>query len=127
MLFYLDENVPASVEVVIAERGHDVAWTRDILPIGAPDELVGSIAENDRALLVSHDKDFKRIAPRIPEGERTRFRNLSMIRMECIKPRSAQRMGVALPYIEFEYNERDGQHDQRIIIAVKTDLISIWR
>lgn len=127
MQFYLDENVPASVQGVLEAAGHDVVWTRDITSEGVPDDVVAAVAEEAHATLVSHDKDFKKIAPRIPDRQRRRFRRLSMVRLACIKPRSAERITAVLPYIEFDYNQRVGLPDRRSIIEVKTDLISIWR
>ncbi|MDW3183187.1 DUF5615 family PIN-like protein [Roseobacter sp.] len=126
MKFYLDENVPASVQTVLEERGHLVAWTRDILPEGAPDDLVATLAEEDRATLISHDKDFKKIAPRIPDGQQTRFKKLSIVRLLCPKPRSAQRVKAVIGYIEFDYSQRAAGPHRRSVVEVKKDLISIW-
>lgn len=127
MKFYLDENVPASVQAVLQERGHTVVWTRDILPLGSPDDMVAAVSEEAEATLISHDKDFKRIAPRIPNGERTRFKKLSMIRLMCEKPRSAQRITTVLPFIELDNEQREIFPDIRSIIEIKKDLIAIWR
>jgi predicted nuclease of predicted toxin-antitoxin system len=127
MIFYLDENVPAAVQQVLENAGHSVIWTRDLTSQGAPDDVVAAVAERDQATLVSHDKDFKKIAPRIPNGQRQRFRKLSMVRMICVKPRSAERIATAIPCIEFDYSQRAELADRRSIIEVKTDLISIWR
>ena len=127
MDFYLDENVPARVQQVLEAAGHTVVWTRDITNEGAPDDVVATIAEQAHATLVSHDKDFKKIAPRIPNGQRARFRRLSMVRLLCTKPRAAERIAVVLPYIEFDFTQRQALPDRRSIIEVKTDLISIWR
>ena len=127
LTFYLDENVPASVQDVLERAGHQVVWTRDILVAGAPDDLVAAVAEDAGATLVSHDSDFKKIAPRIPAGQRARFRRLSMIRLKCKKPRSAERVSSMLPYIVFDHEQRQADTDRRSIIELKTDLISIWR
>lgn len=127
MLFYLDENVAASVQRVLEAAGHDVIWTRDITSEGVADDVVAAVAEDANATLISHDKDFKKIAPRIPDGQRARFRRLSMIRLICNKPRSANRMEAVLSYIEFDFSQRQATADRRSIIEVKTDLISIWR
>lgn len=126
MLFYLDENVPASVQEVLEGNDHTVVWTREVLVPGAPDEVVAAVAEDALATLVSHDKDFKRIAPRIPEGERARFRKLSMVRLQCKKPRSAERMQKCLPYIVHDFENRKDMADKRSIIEIKTDLDSIF-
>lgn len=127
MLFYLDENIPAPIQGLLEEAGHSAIWTRDLTGEGVSDDLVAAISERDQATLISHDKDFKKIAPRIPDGQRQRFRRLSIIRMMCNKPRSADRLRAALPYIEFDFNQRLGLPDRRSIIEVKTDLITIFR
>ena len=127
MKFFLDENVAASVQRVLEEAGHTVFWTRDITATGVADDVVAAIAENSHAILVSHDKDFRKIAPRIPNGQRQRFRQLSMIRLSCTKPRAAERFATVLPYLEFDFHQRSLLPDRRSIVEVKTDLISIWR
>ena len=127
MQFYLDENVAASVQRVLETAGHSVVWTREITSEGVADDVVAAVAESAVATLVSHDKDFKKIAPRIPDGQRRRFRRLSMIRLSCKKPRAAERIATVLPYIEFDYGQRESLPDRRSIIEVKTDLVSIWR
>lgn len=127
MRFYLDENVAASVQTVLEQAGHEVVWTRDITSEGAADDVVAAAAEVANATLVSHDKDFKKIAPRIPDGVRARFRGLSIVRLSCAKPRAAERVGAVLGFITFEYEERIRLATSRSIIEIKTDLISIWR
>jgi len=106
MRFILDENVPRSVEDVLTARGHEVASIREHVLPGSPDELVAAVSEYVGAVLVSHDGDFRKIAPRVPDGQRARFRKLSMVRMQCEKPKSVQRMQAAISLIEFEFNER---------------------
>jgi predicted nuclease of predicted toxin-antitoxin system len=127
VLFYLDENVPAKVERVLSEAGHTVVWTRDITGQGAPDIVVATVAEEQNATLVSHDKDFKKIAPLIPDGQKARFRKLSIVRLMCEKPRSAQRLAAVLRYIEFDYERRADFGDKRSIIEVKKANITFNR
>ena len=123
----MDENVADRVRIVLQAAGHDVIWTRDITSEGVADDVVATVAEEANAILISHDKDFKKIAPRIPNGQRKRFRRLSMIRLSCNKPRAADRMEAVLRYIEFDVAQRQTEADHRSIIEIKTDLITIWR
>ncbi len=127
MLFYLDENVPAQVEAVIASKGHEVRWTRDIIPEGSPDQMVAAVSEDAGAILVSHDKDFKRIAPRIPDGQRTRFRKLSMLRLECKKPKSANNVSNLFGFIELEAKLRGEEENGRLMISIRDSSITIFR
>lgn len=127
MLFYLDENVPAQVEAVIVSKGHEVRWKRDIIPEGSPDQMVAAVSEDAGAILVSHDKDFKRIAPRIPDGQRTRFRKLSMLRLECKKPKSAHNVGNLFDFIELEARLRGEGENSRLMISIRDSSITIFR
>lgn len=127
MLFYLDENVPANVQAVLEDAGHTAVWTRDITGEGAPDVVVAAVAEEEDATLISHDKDFKKIAPRIPDGQKQRFRKLSIIRLGCEKPNSAKRLASALRFIEFDHSQRNNYPDRRSIIEVKKTNITIFR
>ncbi len=78
MHFLLDENVPNSVAAVLGGHGHEVSSVRDIMPVASPDPVVATVSEEMDAILVSHDKDFRSIAPRI-HVNRARFRRLSRI------------------------------------------------
>src|SRR5690348_4191941 len=99
----LDHNVPDSVAEAFRARGHDVRLVRDILPTDSPDQLVATVSEQDGAILVSCDRDFRLIAPRIPIGSRARFRRLSRISLECNEYQAAQRVIAAMSLIEDEH------------------------
>lgn len=127
MRFVLDENVPNSVGVMLGDRGHTVASIREYVAQGAPDQVVAAVTEYESAVLVSHDKHFRKIAPRVPDGQRSRFRRLSIVRMQCEKPRSAERLRTAISLIEFEFEERRRMPDRRMIVDVGKQTITIHR
>ena len=103
MDFLLDENVPVSVRGVLEARGHTVRLLLDHAPGGSPDPIVAAVSERLESVLISFDGDFEKIAPRIPKGQRRRFRKLSRIWMQCAEPRAAKRLEAALGLIESEY------------------------
>jgi predicted nuclease of predicted toxin-antitoxin system len=92
MHFMLDENVPRDVADMLSARGHKAEYIRDYVSPGAPDPLVATVSQEVDAILVSFDGDFEKIAPRVPRGQRTRFRKLSRIWIRCGEPQAAQRM-----------------------------------
>lgn len=104
MHFMLDENVPLSVAEMLRKRGHKAEFIRDFVPPGSPDPLVATVCQELNAVLVSFDGDFQRIAPRIPHGQRRRFRKLSRIWMRCGEPNAAQRLGDVLAFVQAEYD-----------------------
>jgi hypothetical protein len=114
MHFMLDENVPRDVANMLQSCGHKAEFIRDYVPPGAPDPLVATVSEELEAILVSFDGDFENIAPRIPQGQRTRFRKLSRIFMCCGEPQAAQRLEKALGLVEAEYDLAKNQRDTRM-------------
>lgn len=127
MRLLLDHNVPNSVALVFRTHGHDVRLVRDILPTDSPDLLVATVSEEEGFILVSCDRDFRKIAPRIPKGARTRFRNLSRISIECSEPQAAQRIEEAMALIEFEYEGAQKRSDKRIHIVIQNNGIKTNR
>ena len=84
MLVFLDQCVPDFVAEIFKKYGHEVVFLRAWLPTDFPDQLVAAVSEDEGAVLVTVDGDFrKHIAPHIPIGPRARFRKLSHIRLEC--------------------------------------------
>jgi predicted nuclease of predicted toxin-antitoxin system len=103
MRLLLDQNVADSVAAVFRELGHTVHLVRDILPADSPDPLIAAVAELDSYVLVSHDRDFETIAPRIPKGSRARFRKLSRISLECSEAQAALRIRQTMSYIDLAF------------------------
>jgi Domain of unknown function (DUF5615) len=117
--FLTDNCVPDSVGSALIDAGHEVLRLRDVLPTNSPDPLVASVAELNEAILVSFDKDFKTLAPRIGIGQQ-RFRKLSRIGFRCDEPNAAARITVALALIEFEWERAQNQPaaDRRMIVEI---------
>lgn len=100
---------------------------RDVLPTDLPDPLVAKTAQDNEAILISHDGDFDTIAPRIPVGEKTRFRKLSRIHLKCENAKAAERLAAAIALIEFEFAAAQLRHDKRVYVVVQTNLIKTLR
>ena len=103
MYFMLDENVPQDVADMLIGHGHKAEFARDYIVPGSPDQVVATASEELDAILVSFDGDFETIAPRIPKGQRARFRKLSRIWLRCGEPQAAARLEKALDFVEREY------------------------
>ena len=119
MKFFADHCVTESVCRFLEERGHEVVRLRDVLPTDSPDPLVANFAEQLEAILISHDGDFRKIAPRIPVGARMRFKKLSRIHLQCDYPGAEKRMAAAISLIEFEWDLAQGLSDKRIHINIQ--------
>lgn len=123
MHFMLDENVPVAVADMLAKNGHKAEFIRDYVPPGSPDPLVATVSQDLDAVLVSFDGDFERIAPRVPIGQRTRFRKLSRIWLRCSEPQAAARLASALDLVQTEFKLARKRSDIRMRICVSTSYI----
>jgi len=123
MKFMLDENVADRVRVLLEKSGFEVGFIRDIIPTGSPDPLVAFVSENKSAILVSHDGDFRKISPRIPDGQKTRFKNLSKIQLKCNEYQSADRIGKALDFIKSEFDLSQTHKDKRMQLTIASSYI----
>jgi predicted nuclease of predicted toxin-antitoxin system len=115
----LDNDVPDSVGDVFIGNGHSILHVRDILPANSSDPLVATTSELEQMILVTCDSDFKLLAPKIPKGQRQRFRKLSRIALECSQPMASKRVAAAMSFIEHEYEETQKLSDKRLFIVIQ--------
>jgi hypothetical protein len=116
--FFIDHCVPDSVIRVLRDAGYEVIALRERIAPDSPDPLVAAVSEMHGAVLVSLDTDFRRLAPRVPIGQRQRFRRLSRIGLRCKAPRCAQRLRVSLSLIEHEWVVAQASADRRMILEI---------
>lgn len=124
--FLTDNCVPDSVGQALERAGHEVIRLRNILPTNSPDPIVATVAEVNDATLISFDKDFKALAPRIGVGKQ-RFRKLSWIAFRCREPMAAQRIDLAMSLIEHEWEVAQSSSDKRMIIHISETTIQTTR
>lgn len=127
MRFMLDENVPNSAMRFLESTGCETQYIRDLVPEGSVDPLVAFVAEDEGAVLISHDGDFQKIAPRIPDGQKTRFKKLSRIWLRCNEFQSAKRLERAFALIQAEFEFSQAQKDARMLIWIGNSYIRTER
>lgn len=117
MYFMLDENVPQDVADMLIAHGHRAEFIRQYVVPGTPDQIVATASQELEAVLVSFDGDFETIAPRVPKGQRNRFRRLSRILMRCGEPQAALRLSRALDFVEREFDLTTPSTPMRLTIG----------
>jgi predicted nuclease of predicted toxin-antitoxin system len=115
--FFVDQCVPDSVGRMLKEAGYAVELLREKLATDSPDQLVATYSELSGAVLISLDRDFRSLAPRVGIGQQ-RFRRLSRIGIRCEEPIAARRIESALSLIEHEWELAQRSSDKRMIIEV---------
>lgn len=123
MRFMLDENIAYPVLKLLQANHHECEYIRELIPVGSVDQLVAFVAEDRSAVLVSHDGDFEKISSRIPDGQKTRFRKLSRIRLKCNEFQSAIRIEASLDFIRAEFDLAQLRRDKRMILTIGTSFI----
>ena len=127
MRFFIDQCVPESVARMLESHSHEVIRLREKTAPNSPDTLVAAVAENNNAILVTLDGDFKSIAARFGVGPR-RFRNLSLLRFEkCRESKAALRIDAAMSLIEHEWAVGSGPRDRRMFVVITDSTIRTHR
>lgn len=103
MRFMLDENVPAAVSHFLVEQGFEVILSRDAVGEGEPDPVVAQAAQVNDAILVSLDRDMRRIQRQLSAAHEARFPTLDLIMLHCPEPHAADRLRKFMPIIRAEF------------------------
>lgn len=103
---------------MLQEAGHECRLVKNELAEGTADEIVAFVAENSGAVLMSYDGDFKKIAPRIPDGQKRRFSKLSRIQLRMPEPNAVQRLKGVLDFIEYEWTVAQSKTDDRMQLVI---------
>ncbi|NBC34834.1 MAG: hypothetical protein GVY13_19355 [Alphaproteobacteria bacterium] len=119
----LDENIPGSVAEELMKLGHQAGLIRSHLFEEAGDLAVARISESRDAVLISFDRDFQSIAPRIPDGQKRRFRKLSRIWLRCSEYQAPQRLRKAMSFIEAEQEIALNSRDRRMLLEIGSSYI----
>lgn len=127
MLLLVDENVPQSVADFFRARGHDVRLVRDLFPSGTPDPIIAKLGDELAAIVVTWDTDFRRLAARVPAGQRQRFRRLGRITFRCSESRGRTRAEDLIEWIEFEYEQVQKKRDKRLIVEITETSFRVLR
>lgn len=118
MRFLLDENVPDSLALFFQERGFEVLLARDSFASGTPDQLLTFAAETEGLVIVTKDKDFRRLRDLLPQGHQRRIATgAGYIILSGKIPQAATRLAQEWDLIEFDY-ERSRRDRRRFIVRI---------
>lgn len=121
----LDQNVPQSVADILASRGHDVLFSRDVLEQNSPDQLIAITAALEGLVVVTLDADFKRYRDLFPQGFRTQARRLTgRIVIGVKEPQAASRLAQVIDLIEF-HHARAANSGIRLMLTVTATGINV--
>jgi predicted nuclease of predicted toxin-antitoxin system len=125
--FVVDENVDIAVGEFLEQRGHHVLFVAQHFASGISDDMIAILGNVYSAVVVTHDKDFKALARRVPEGNRQRFRKLGRISLRCREPQARRRIEDVIESIEFEYEQAQHRNDKRLIFDISTTTFTVTR
>lgn len=116
--FLLDENVQASAGEFLANHGFEVLSSRDLLFESAPDMLLMTAALFEGLVVITHDKDFRRLSRLIPHGHKGRFeRQSGRILLQVPETKVTHYLEQFLPEIEFHYRLAV-ERKQRLLMTI---------
>lgn len=103
--FFFDENVNRDLAPVLIDAGHKVVYSVDVLAAGTADQIVANVALASSYVLVTHDKDFKKLSRLLTSVDLGSIsKGAGKLQLQQIDEISAiQRVQDNLDRIEFEY------------------------
>lgn len=125
MLLILDEGVPSSVAQFFRSQDFVTAAVQEYLAPGTPDPVIATATDHLGAMLVSQDRDFKKIARRIPEGNRQRLRRMSRLSLTCKAPQAVNRLERYIDHIKVEISQAATRSDRRVFIEVGDRILRV--
>lgn len=126
MRFLIDHNVQTSVQRALKQLKHDVELSKIACGQEAADPLVATTAMDQDRILVSHDRDMKRVQRFLSDTHRRRYPTLSRLMLQCPEAVAAQRLKLFMPLIEFEF-EQAQLGGQPMLIWVQERVVRINR
>jgi hypothetical protein len=95
------------------------------MPEDSPDPVIAVACARSGHVLVSHDKDFKKVSKRLKITQRQYRNSLHRIALCCPEPRDVSRLQDALSIIEHEW--RLVAQNRPMVIEIRTTSILIHR
>jgi hypothetical protein len=116
--FLIDENAPQSIGRFLESRGHEVLHVGEQFAKRTPDSALVVAAEFAGLVVITFDRDFKRLVTQLPPGTRTRFnRQAGRISLRMHEPRALARVEELIDVIEVSYQFALAR-DRRFIMQI---------
>ena len=123
----IDENMPDALIYLFDERGHNVESVRALYGQGMDDPTIAHFGNYEAGIVVTADKDFRRLIERAPIGKRAQFRRLGRISLDCRSGSVVRRMEALMHVIEFGYADALASRDRRLIDEISETSIRFVR
>jgi predicted nuclease of predicted toxin-antitoxin system len=123
----MDNNVSDRVSDFLRMRGHDVSLSRDLFPSGTADIVIVAWANEQSAIIVTHDRDFHRLIQRAQTRNRARVYTAGRITLLGLEVNARNRVEDFIESIEFEYLQVQQTPDKRLIIEISDSALRVVR
>jgi predicted nuclease of predicted toxin-antitoxin system len=127
LILLMDNNVPDRVSDFLRERGHDVRLVRDLFPSGTADIVILAWANEQSAIVVTHDRDFHRLIQRAQTHYRDRAHKAGRISLLGLEMNARKRVEDFIESIEFEHLQVQQILDKRLIVEITDSAFRIVR
>jgi predicted nuclease of predicted toxin-antitoxin system len=119
MLVLVDVNVPQPVARYLADRGHDVRLSRDLVGAQATDAAIVAAALAMQAVVLTMDKDYTRLAQKALTSGLSHKRSWGLILLRCREPQALPRIQQMIEAIEFEYEQSCALHPDCLLVHIE--------
>lgn len=126
MRFLVDENAPFAVVEFLRSRGHEAEYVGEAFAKSSPDPLLLAAAEFHGYVIVTYDRDFKRLIRQVPAGRRRSVeRQAGRISFSCKETMTLQRLTELMDDIEYLAASAERRGKRFIIQISETGFTSV--
>ena len=127
MKFLVDENAPIDLVAFLQSRGHEADYVGDAFPKSSPDALLLFAAELHGYVVVTFDKDMKRMLRQVPAGHRSKVRQRAgRISFSCPEVMALSRLEEMIEEIEALHVILEAK-GKRFIVQISTTGMQVVR
>lgn len=127
LILLMDNNVSDRVSHFFRVRGHNVRLVRDLFPSGTADIVIVAWANEQNAIIVTHDRDFHRLIQRAQTRNRDRVYTAGRITLLGLEVNARTRVEDFIESIDFEYLLVQQTPDKRLIIEITDSALRVVR
>jgi predicted nuclease of predicted toxin-antitoxin system len=104
MRFLIDENAPIDLVYFLRDRGHEAEYVGEAFAKSSPHGLLLSAAEIHGYIVITFDKDFKRLLRQVPAGRKTVVEKMAgRISFSCRESQCLPRLRELIDHVEQSY------------------------
>jgi hypothetical protein len=125
VVLIVDENAPDAIADFFVSHGYTAYLVRERFGAGTPDRVIARAASEMSAVVVTCDRDYRRLAGWTTKPPNTRYPGMGLIVLSGPEPMGVDLIRRFLPMIEAAWDIVQGSSDPRLRVELSPSNITV--